>query len=65
MNVLFWTGMITGYSTHGFASEAIKLLKNMVRKGFVPNEVTFVSVLSVCSRCGLIEQGMQYFDNIA
>ncbi|KAK8940736.1 Pentatricopeptide repeat-containing protein [Platanthera zijinensis] len=61
MNVQSWTSMITGYATHGFASEAIELFEDMVSKGFVPNEVTFVSVLSVCSRCGLIEQGMQYF----
>ncbi|KAH0455656.1 hypothetical protein IEQ34_015688 [Dendrobium chrysotoxum] len=62
MNDLSWTSMITGYATHGFASEAIEVFENMIRKDFVPNEVTFVSVLSACNHCGLIEQGMQYFN---
>ncbi|KAJ6834660.1 pentatricopeptide repeat-containing protein-like [Iris pallida] len=60
-NVVSWTSMITGYAAHGFGPEAIKLLEQMMSMGFKPNEVTFVSVLSACSHCGLVEQGMHYF----
>ncbi|KAG0483033.1 hypothetical protein HPP92_011117 [Vanilla planifolia] len=62
MNVLSWTSMITGYASHGLASEAIEVFSSMVSKGYVPNEVTFVSVLSACSYCGLIEKGLEYFN---
>nr|CAD1840900.1 unnamed protein product [Ananas comosus var. bracteatus] len=54
--------MITGYSSHGLGLEAIDLLEKMINAGYEPNEVTFIAVLSACSHCGFVEQGMQYFD---
>ncbi|OAY81222.1 Pentatricopeptide repeat-containing protein [Ananas comosus] len=61
-NVVSWTSMITGYSSHGLGLEAIDLLEKMINAGYEPNEVTFIAVLSACSHCGFVEQGMQYFD---
>lgn len=61
-NVISWTSMITGYSSHGLGLEATDLFGKMINAGYKPNEVTFIAVLSACSHCGFVEQGMQHFD---
>ncbi|KAF5207634.1 Pentatricopeptide repeat [Thalictrum thalictroides] len=60
-NVVSWTSMITGYATHGLGFQALDLFQQMTAIGVVPNEVTFISVLTSCSHCGLVEEGMKYF----
>ncbi|PIA36013.1 hypothetical protein AQUCO_03400126v1 [Aquilegia coerulea] len=60
-NVVSWTSMITGYATHGLGFQALDLFQQMMAIGIEPNEVTFVSVLTSCSHCGLVEEGMKYF----
>ncbi|KAH7691590.1 TPR-like protein [Dioscorea alata] len=60
-NVITWTSMITGYSTHGLGYQAIEVLEQMMSNGFRPNEVTFVAILSACSHCGFIDEGLHYF----
>ncbi|CAH9110136.1 unnamed protein product [Cuscuta epithymum] len=57
-----WNCMIGGFAVHGRGKEAIDLFKEMERKGLVPDDVTFVNVLSACSHSGLIEEGKFYFD---
>ncbi|XP_073012188.1 pentatricopeptide repeat-containing protein At2g13600-like [Typha latifolia] len=61
-NVVSWTSMITGYATHGLGSQAIKALEQMMGMKYEPNRVTFVAILSACSHCGLVEQGIHYFN---
>ncbi|KAL5731019.1 hypothetical protein ACHQM5_003784 [Ranunculus cassubicifolius] len=60
-NVVSITSMITGYATHGLGFQALDLFQKMVSMGIEPNEVTFISVLTSCSHCGLVEEGMKYF----
>ncbi|KAM0944992.1 putative tetratricopeptide-like helical domain superfamily [Dioscorea sansibarensis] len=60
-NVITWTSMITGYSAHGLGHQAIEALEQMMSNGFRPNEVTFVAILSACSHCGLVDEGLHYF----
>ncbi|KAF9602996.1 hypothetical protein IFM89_033294 [Coptis chinensis] len=60
-NVVSWTSMITGYASHGIGFQALELFHQMMAIGIEPNEVTFVSVLTSCSHCGLVEEGMKYF----
>ncbi|XP_008789574.2 pentatricopeptide repeat-containing protein At2g13600-like [Phoenix dactylifera] len=61
-NVVSWTSMITGYAVHGLGLQAIGVFEQMIRMGFEPNEVTFIAVLSACSHCSLVEQGINYFN---
>ncbi|KAE9596634.1 putative tetratricopeptide-like helical domain-containing protein [Lupinus albus] len=42
---------------HGMAEEALKLFQEILEKGLVPNEVTFLSLLSACTHSRLVEQG--------
>lgn len=60
-NVVAWTSIITGYAFHGFGFRALEIFQQMMEMGIEPNEVTFVSVLTVCSHCGLVDKGLQYF----
>ncbi|CAK9162379.1 unnamed protein product [Ilex paraguariensis] len=59
-NVFAWTSVITGYAVHGFGFEALEIFQQMLDMGTEPNEVTFVSVLTACSHCGLVDEGLQY-----
>ncbi|KAI3680842.1 hypothetical protein L6452_35619 [Arctium lappa] len=57
-----WNSMIAGLSLHGSGESAIKLFYESLAEGFKPNEVTFVSVLSACSRSGLLDEGYKMFE---
>ncbi|CAK9182582.1 unnamed protein product [Ilex paraguariensis] len=61
-DVSTWNSMITGLSIHGFGEHALQIFYDMVGDGFKPNEVSFVSVLSACSRTGLLNKGREMFD---
>lgn len=61
-DIVSWNTMITGYAQHGYGQEALKLYDRMEVYGISPNYVTFVSLLSACSRCGLVETGKQLFE---
>ncbi|GAB2287489.1 hypothetical protein Dimus_021865 [Dionaea muscipula] len=56
-----FTSLISGLSNHGLSADAIGLFKRMEKEGVDPNEVTFVSVLSACSRAGSVEDGLEIF----
>ncbi|XP_073011538.1 pentatricopeptide repeat-containing protein At1g11290, chloroplastic [Typha latifolia] len=60
-HVTTWNAMIDGYGSHGFVEAAIKLFEAMKDSPVKPNDVTFLSVLSACSHCGLVDKGRRYF----
>ncbi|KAI3922935.1 hypothetical protein MKW98_007066 [Papaver atlanticum] len=59
--VLFNT-MIMAYARHGLVTEAIAVLEEMKQSN---SHSTFVSVISMCSHLGLVEQGQNFFDAIS
>ncbi|XAR65332.1 hypothetical protein NMG60_11009417 [Bertholletia excelsa] len=59
-----WTALVSGYAQFGKANETIDLFEKMLAHGLKPDEVTFVGVLSACSRAGIVEQGCHYFDSM-
>lgn len=64
-NVVCWTAMITVFHLHGCANEAIELFEEMLNEGVVPEYITFISILSVCSHTGKIDDGFKYFNSMA
>ena len=54
--------MIAGYGAHGRVNAAITLFNQMVESGVIPNEVTFMNILSACSHAGSMEDGKSYFN---
>ncbi|KAA8529287.1 hypothetical protein F0562_033914 [Nyssa sinensis] len=57
-----WTALVSGYSQFGKAKETIELFENMLAHALQPDGVTFIGVLSACSRAGLVEKGCRYFE---
>ncbi|CAH1443712.1 unnamed protein product [Lactuca virosa] len=56
-----WNVMICGLAIHGLAMEAIDLFEKFLTKGLTPVNVTFIGVLSACSKAGLVDKGCHYF----
>lgn len=61
-NVIAWTAMIAAYGMHGRGSEAMQLFDRMRSEGPLPNDVTFVAVLSACAHSGLVCEGREAFE---
>ncbi|XP_065879827.1 putative pentatricopeptide repeat-containing protein At1g68930 [Euphorbia lathyris] len=59
-----WTALITSYAQFGKANETIELFERMLAHGLKPDAVTFIGVLSACSRAGLVERGQHYFKSL-
>ncbi|KAM0983721.1 hypothetical protein ACFX2C_011229 [Malus domestica] len=59
-----WTALVSGYAQFGKAYETIELFERMLAHGLKPDGVTFIGVLSACSRAGLVEKGHQYFESM-
>eukprot|EP00249_Psilotum_nudum_P016665 c25935_g6_i1 orf=43-2346(+) len=60
-DVISWTAMIAAYAQHGLGKEALELFHQMQLKGIMPDEITFVSILSACSHSGLVDEGWSHF----
>ncbi|KAL9685780.1 hypothetical protein QQ045_023233 [Rhodiola kirilowii] len=59
-----WNSIISGLSLHGHGEHALHIFSRMLSDGVEPNEVTFISLLSACSRSGLVEKGLEMFDSM-
>ena len=60
-----WNTIICGYSQHGQGGKALKSFEAMLDEGTVPDEVTFMGILSACSHMGLIEEGKKHFNSLS
>eukprot|EP01018_Ginkgo_biloba_P015752 Gb_28279 [translate_table: standard] len=58
-DIVSWNALIAGYGKHGCGKEAFKLFGKLQWVGMKPNQVTFVSVLSICASLAVLEQGKQ------
>ncbi|KAK6284690.1 hypothetical protein POUND7_003642 [Theobroma cacao] len=57
-NVVSWNSMIAGFAQNGQPAMAIQLFKEMIATtNLKPDEVTMVSVISVCGQLGALEMG--------
>ena len=60
-SVVSWNSMIMGYGMHGQADKALEIFLDMEKRGAMPNDATFVSVLSACAHSGMVLEGWWYF----
>lgn len=56
--------MIKGYRINGCGEEAIELFVDMLEHVIKTNEVMFISLLSACSHCGMVDQGLNLFNTM-
>ncbi|KAK2635962.1 hypothetical protein Ddye_030754 [Dipteronia dyeriana] len=59
-----WTALVSAYAKFGKAKETIDLFERMLAHGMKPDGVTFIGVLSACSRTGLVEKGRRHFESM-
>lgn len=55
--VILWTGMLTAYSQHGYAKEANQAFSQMLEHGILPNEVTYLCMISFCESNEVLPAG--------
>ncbi|KAJ8761619.1 hypothetical protein K2173_004395 [Erythroxylum novogranatense] len=63
-NVVAWTAMISGYGVNGYGVQAVELFHQMRRSQAIPNNVTFIAILSACAHSGLVNEGRQAFSSM-
>lgn len=61
-DIISWNSVICGFAHHGYAEKALEMFERMRLTDIMPNQITFIGVLSACSHAGLVEQGKYYFD---
>ncbi|XP_027191731.1 pentatricopeptide repeat-containing protein At2g22410, mitochondrial [Cicer arietinum] len=64
-NCLTWTAIICGLALHGNAHDAISYFSKMIHIGIIPDDITFLGVLSACCHGGLVEEGRKHFSQMS
>ncbi|XP_074269888.1 putative pentatricopeptide repeat-containing protein At5g52630 [Silene latifolia] len=59
MNVVSYTSLIDGYVESDQIEKALDTFVELTRKGMVPNEFTFSSLVKACANQAALEQGLQ------
>lgn len=57
--LITWNAMINGYAQNGLANNVLELYKEMESKGFCPDPLTLVGVLSSCAHLGALSVGKE------
>ncbi|CAM8909045.1 unnamed protein product [Rhodiola kirilowii] len=60
-SVYTWNALLGGLAMHGHGVEALNEFERMIKIGYMPNEVTFLAILTACCHSGLVVQGHRYF----
>ncbi|KAI3449371.1 hypothetical protein Pfo_006036 [Paulownia fortunei] len=63
-NLVSWNSIIGGYARHGLASRALEEFERMVKSGIIPDEISFINVLSACVHGGMVKEGEELFDSM-
>ncbi|KAL4039149.1 hypothetical protein IC575_002794 [Cucumis melo] len=56
-----WTAMIVGLAVNGHGEKALDMFSNMLKASILPDEITYIGVLSACTHTGLVDKGRKYF----
>ncbi|KAK7399767.1 hypothetical protein VNO78_10956 [Psophocarpus tetragonolobus] len=63
-DVASWNIMITGYAMHGYGDAALDIFSRMCQAQMVPNEISFVGLLSACSHAGMVKEGLRFLSEM-
>ncbi|PON34060.1 Pentatricopeptide repeat [Parasponia andersonii] len=61
-SIVSWNSMIMGYGMHGNGEKALEIFLEMEKRGPLPNDATFICILSACTHSGMVLEGWWYFD---
>lgn len=57
-----WNSMIVGFAKNGYAEDALRIFVEMKQTRVMPDDVTFLGVLTACSHAGKVTEGRQIFE---
>uniref|UniRef100_A0A1D1XH20 Pentatricopeptide repeat-containing protein At2g02750 n=1 Tax=Anthurium amnicola TaxID=1678845 RepID=A0A1D1XH20_9ARAE len=60
-DVALWNAMISGYGRNGESESALEFFSLMRQNNIKPDLATFLSIISVCSHAGYVQQGYELF----
>ncbi|KAM0860740.1 hypothetical protein ACQ4PT_046349 [Festuca glaucescens] len=63
-NVVSWNSMVMAHAMHGQSEQVLCLFKQLKGTYIVPDEITFLGLLSACSHSGLVSEGRRYFEEM-
>ncbi|CAH9105526.1 unnamed protein product [Cuscuta epithymum] len=64
-NTVSWTSLMTGYGMHGRGEDALRVFEAMqMHQDLEIDGVTFLVLLYACSHSGMVDKGMNYFNNM-
>ncbi|KAM2604617.1 hypothetical protein TB2_033505 [Malus domestica] len=63
-SVMSWNSMIVGFAKNGYAEDALKIFDEMRLFHILPDDVTFLGVLTACSHAGKVAEGRQMYDSM-
>ncbi|KAL6616743.1 hypothetical protein ACP70R_039013 [Stipagrostis hirtigluma subsp. patula] len=61
-DVVSWSAVISSHAQHGCPRDALRVFNEMVDAKVIPNEITFLGVLTACSHGGLVDEGLRYYE---
>ncbi|KAL1192439.1 Pentatricopeptide repeat-containing protein [Cardamine amara subsp. amara] len=61
-SLITWNLMIYGYGSHGDCIRALSLFDEMKKAGELPDDVTFLSLISACNHSGFVQEGKNIFE---
>uniref|UniRef100_A0A0E0IDG2 DYW domain-containing protein n=1 Tax=Oryza nivara TaxID=4536 RepID=A0A0E0IDG2_ORYNI len=61
-DIVSWNTIIAAYAQHGRHQKVIALFHEMELCGLIPNDITFLSMLSACGHAGRVDESLKLFD---
>nr|CAB3466516.1 unnamed protein product [Digitaria exilis] len=59
--VCAWNALLSALANHGMETEALVKFDTMRTQGFLPNQITFLTLLTACARAGLFSFSLSLF----
>ncbi|GFQ07537.1 pentatricopeptide repeat-containing protein at1g05750 chloroplastic [Phtheirospermum japonicum] len=63
-SLVSWNSIIVGLAYNAHADGALSYFHSMKKDGFNPDGVSFTGALNACSHAGLVEKGLELFENM-
>ncbi|XP_024518733.1 pentatricopeptide repeat-containing protein At1g06140, mitochondrial-like [Selaginella moellendorffii] len=64
-DLVTWNAILAGYARQGDAASVLGLFPRFREEGLRPDEITLASVLTACSRAGLVDKGREIFESMS
>lgn len=60
-NSVSWNSVIMAHASHGQSEEPLHLFQQLKATSILPDEITYIGVLSACSHSGSVSEGQRHF----